>query len=133
MTSAQSLERFPLHLGLGATAVSLPEFTGAMEWYVNYSERHGEDGAEGRLVSMHTFTEDWTSWEMHPAGAEVVICTAGEMTVIQQFPDGREQRVILKIGDYAINPSGVWHTADIANQATAIFITSGLGTENRAR
>jgi hypothetical protein len=26
------------------------------------------DGAEGRLVSMHRFSQSWPSWEMHPAG-----------------------------------------------------------------
>jgi mannose-6-phosphate isomerase-like protein (cupin superfamily) len=133
VSEARSLERFPLHLGLGAKAVPQPEFTSAMEWYMDYGNRSAADGAEGRLVAMHTFTESWASWEMHPAGDEVVLCTSGEMTVIQQFPEGREEQVTLKAGDYAVNPPGVWHTADIAHEATAVFITCGLGTENRAR
>lgn len=36
-------------------------------------------------------------------------------------------------GDYAINPRGVWHTADVAGHATALFITAGVGTEHRPR
>src|SRR5690606_30294830 len=80
------LERFPFHLGLGATAVPEPEFTGA-DWYARYGERHADDGAEGRLVQMYSFSESWTTWEMHPAGEEAVICTAGEMTLIQELPD----------------------------------------------
>lgn len=36
-------------------------------------------------------------------------------------------------GEYAINPPGVWHTADVEGEATALFITAGLGTEARAR
>jgi len=48
-----SLSRHPVHLGLGATAVSEPEFNG-MEWYERYAERHASDGLEGRLVSMYT-------------------------------------------------------------------------------
>lgn len=131
MTNPLSLARFPLHLGLGATAVPQPEFTG-MAWYEGYGQRTAADGAEGRLVSLYTFTESWTSWERHPAGAEVVICIAGEITLIQETPEGL-QRVTLRPGEYAINPPGVWHTADVAGSATALFITAGLGTENRAR
>jgi quercetin dioxygenase-like cupin family protein len=41
--------------------------------------------------------------------------------------------VTLRAGDYAINPPGVWHTADVAGETTALFITAGMGTENRPR
>lgn len=135
MAEALSLERFPLHLGLGATAAPQPEFTlaGAMDWYEAYGARHLGDGAEGRLVAMHRFDASWDSWEMHPAGAEVVVCTEGAITLIQEFSDGRTASVTLGPGDYAINPPGVWHTADIAGSATALFITSGLGTQGRPR
>lgn len=132
VTQARSLERFPLHLGLGAKAVPQPEFTG-MEWYAGYGARTAKDGGEGRLVSFHTFTESWTSWEMHPAGDEVVVCTAGEMTLIQEARSGETTRVTLRAGEYAVNPPGVWHTADVSGQATALFITSGLGTAHRPR
>ena len=128
-----SIERFPLHLGLGAKALPQPEFTGAMEWYMAYSERVAADGAEGRLVGMHTFTESWDSWEMHPAGDKVVLCVAGEMTLHQLFPDGSTEQVMIGAGEYAINPPGVWHTADIAKSATAVFISAGEGTQNRPR
>lgn len=123
----------PLHLGLGATAVPQPEFTGGMEWYGAYVERNAADGAEGRLVTTHEFDESWTSWEMHPAGDEMVLCLSGIMTLHQEFPDGRIATVELSPGDYAINPPGVWHTADIAGKATALFITAGWGTEHRPR
>lgn len=127
-----SIERFPLHLGLGARAVPQPEFTG-MEWYEAYGARNAADGREGRLVSMYSFTESWTSWEMHPAGDEVVICVAGAMTLHQQRPDGTAETVTLGPGEYAINAPGVWHTADIEGSATAVFITAGEGTEHRPR
>lgn len=47
------LSEFPVHLGLGATAVVEPAFDGEMSWYLGYMERHQQDGSEGRLVSMH--------------------------------------------------------------------------------
>ena len=36
----------PIHLGLGATAVVQPPFTGAAEWYMDYGQRNADDGAE---------------------------------------------------------------------------------------
>lgn len=131
MTAPRLEERF-IHLGLGAAAETLPPFTG-MEWYEAYGARAAADGAEGRLVSQYTFTEDWAGWEMHPAGAEVVICTQGAMVLVQEWPDGRRESAVLTAGEYAINPPGVWHTADVAETATAIFITAGEGTTHRPR
>ena len=130
--SVRQLSEAFIHLGLGASAVPQPPFNG-MEWYQAYGARHGGDGPEGRLVSQHTFTEAWDSWEMHPEGAEVVICIAGKMALTQEFPDGSRTTLELAEGDYAINPPGVWHIADVAQSATAIFITSGEGTEHRPR
>lgn len=121
----------PIHLGLGASAISEPEFTG-VEWYQAYGARHDDDGKEGRLVSMHTFTKPWDSWEMHPEGSEVVLCTAGTITLVQEI-DGAPAKTTLQAGEYAINPPGVWHTADVEESATAVFITAGIGTQMRPR
>lgn len=134
--TARSLERFPIHLGKGATAEPQPEFPRderAMQWYMDYGSRHAADGTEARLVSLFHFTESWPGWEMHPAGAEVVLCTAGEMVLTQELPGGRTESATLKPGEYAINPPGVWHTADIPNEAAGVFITAGVGTQNRPR
>lgn len=130
---AHQIEKRPIHLGLGASAVMEPEFTGEMAWYENYGARHAVDGTEGRLVTMHRFTENWTSWEVHPKGHEVVLCTAGEITLHQEQPDGSVAAVTLGPGEYAINPPGIWHTADVAGEATVLFITAGEGTEHRPR
>lgn len=132
MSAGGNLYRDPIHLGLGAAAVREPEFSG-MSWYADYAVRHAADGAEGRLVSMYRFTENWDSWEMHPAGDEVVLCLEGSMTLHQLFADGGKATVTLGPGDYAINPPGVWHTADVEGEAAALFITAGLGTEHRPR
>ena len=128
-----SIERFPIHLGLGARAVPQAEFTGGMDWYAAYGTANAADGKEGRLVSLFTFTESWTSWEMHPAGDEVVLCVEGTMTLHQERPDGTRETVTLAPGEYAINAPGVWHTADVEGSATALFITAGEGTTHRER
>lgn len=129
---ARSLEIFPIHLGPGAVAVPQPAFAG-LAWYEDYGKRHGGDGAEGRLVSLHSFAESWDVWEMHPAGAEVVICVEGAMTLLQEQANGSIAAIALAVGDYAINPPGVWHSADVAGRCAAVFITAGEGTQHKPR
>ena len=132
MTRGKSLYDFPIHLGLGARAISEPRFTG-MEWYEAYGERHCDDLDEGRLVSLFRFDGNWSSWEMHPAGDEVVCCLEGHMTLHQELAEGSSHSCELGPGDYAINPRGTWHTADAVEPVVALFITVGKGTTNRPR
>lgn len=131
MTSP-SLFTHPVHLGLGARAIPQPAFTG-MDWYAAYAERTAADGGEGRLVSLYTFRESWDVWEMHPAGDELVVCVNGTLTLHQETPDGTATELTLGAGDYAVNGPGVWHTADVAGEVTALFITAGQGTQHRGR
>ena len=51
-------------------------------------DRHGDDLDEGRIVSLFRFAEPWISWEMHPAGDEVVCVVQGHMILHQELPDG---------------------------------------------
>jgi len=67
------ISAYPVHLGLGATAEIEPLFTVELDWYAGYVERHGDDGADVRLVSLHLFKKSWDVWEMHPLGSEVVL------------------------------------------------------------
>ena len=130
---AKSLFDRHIHLGPGGHAVPQPPFTGDMSWYEEYGRRHGSDGSDGRLVALHRFEEPWTSWEMHPAGDEVVCCVQGRMTLHQEHADGSCDSVRLGPGDYAINPPGTWHTADTDGPVVALFITVGEGTTHRPR
>ncbi len=134
MTKAPpDLSRAFVHLGRGGSAVEQPPFDG-MAWYAEYDARHGDDDVDGRLVSMHTFSSSWNVWEMHPVGAELVVCAVGAVTLVQQI-EGQERRTRLEAGQYAINAPGVWHTADIddGESATVFFITAGKDTQNRER
>ena len=128
----KSLYDFPIHLGLGAKAVAEPQFTGP-EWYESYVDRHAGDMDEGRLVSLFRFEESWTSWEMHPAGDEVVCCLSGQMTLRQELPDGSTASYDLGPGEYVVNPPGAWHTADADGPVVALFITVGKDTTHRPR
>jgi quercetin dioxygenase-like cupin family protein len=126
------LSRYPVHLGLGATVRRQPEFTGGMDWYTGYGERNGGDGVEGRLVTIHTFSVPWDTWEVHPKGEELVVCLAGRI-VLHQEVGGEVRTVTLEPHQAVVNPPGVWHTADVSAPATALFITAGLGTDIRPR
>ncbi len=126
------LSAFPAHLGLGATVVQQDRFTGEVDWYAGYGQRNASDGEEGRLVSLHTFSAPWDTWEMHPRGEELVVCVSGAITLHQEI-DGSVVQATLQPGEAIINPRGVWHTADVSEPSTALFITAGVGTEMRAR
>ena len=126
------LGRFPVHLGRGAKVIKCSECDGTMEWYQRYGESVAADGPDGRWVPIHTFREPWPTWEMHPKGEELVVCLQGTMTLNQEI--GTEVHlVVLEAGQAIVNPPGVWHTADIEGEATAFFITAGMGTEVRPR
>ena len=131
--SVNNMFKNPVHLGLGGTAEVEPEFTGNMDWYMDYAQRHAADGAEGRLINYVRFTQSWDSWEVHPNGHEVVLCISGKMTLHQELVDGTKRSVTIGPGEYVINDPGVWHTADIETEATALFITAGEGTDGRPR
>jgi uncharacterized cupin superfamily protein len=126
------LSRLPVHLGLGAAMHVEPEHTGTPQWYMDYGARHAADGVEGRLVAIHTFSAPWSTWEMHPNGHELVVCLTGEIVLHQEI-DGAARTVTLRPYEAVVNPPGVWHTADVSTEATALFITAGMGTEIRPR
>lgn len=130
--TAANIMTTPLHLGLGGRAAPLSPIDG-MDWYDAYEADTAADGVDGRLVSAWDFDGDWDSWEMHPAGDEVVICLTGTIMLHQEFADGGTARLELNPGDYAINPPGCWHTADVAGTACVLFITAGRGTQHRPR
>lgn len=121
-----------VHLGLGSLVRPLPDFAWTDEYLSSYEEETAGDGAEGRLVTMTPQSETWGSWERHPAGEELVVQLEGRSILIQELPGG-EHRIELGPGQAAVNPKGVWHTADVLVPGRALFITAGRGTEHRPR
>jgi quercetin dioxygenase-like cupin family protein len=130
--AAFDLSTTHIHLGLGARAIPVPDFQWTPEFLAGYAALAEGDGDEGRLVMTGAQTESWDSWERHPAGEEVVVLLSGRADLIQEI-DGEEHRVALHPGEAAINPPNVWHTADVHEPGTALFITPGKGTEHRPR
>lgn len=84
------------------------------------------------LVSSYRFDSDWSSWEMHPAGDEIVCLLSGDTELILDR-DGTEERIHLKHpGSYAIVPKGTWHTARTRVDTVCLFVTPGEGTQNKS-
>jgi mannose-6-phosphate isomerase-like protein (cupin superfamily) len=85
------------------------------------------------LLSTFRFTEDWSTWEMHPRGEEVVMLLSGSATMVVEI-DGSERRITLEEpGSYVVLPRGTWHRAETREPTTMLFVTPGEGTEHRPR
>jgi quercetin dioxygenase-like cupin family protein len=121
-----------VHLGLGSTAVPLDDFEWTPEFLSRYEADHAADGDEGRLVMVGLSDGDWSFWERHPAGDEIVFLISGRITVIQEI-EGSERRVPLSPGGATINPRGAWHTTNVHEPGKVLFVTPGRGTEHRPR
>ena len=85
------------------------------------------------LMAVHAFDAGWPTWEVHPAGDEVVALVSGSATLLLDTNDGEESVALTQPGSYVIVPRGVWHTARIGHSARMLFLTPGEGTENRPR
>ncbi len=113
------LEHDAIHLGSQGAAVPISNFENDYERYV---AAHCTAADPGRLVSLGTSTKDWPVWEIHPAGAEVVIVVSGKAEFIQDF-DGAMKHTIVGPNEAIINPPGVPHTANVIEPFTALYLT----------
>ena len=75
---------------------------------------------------------DWPVWECHPQGDEPVLVLSGRAVFIQAL-DAGDQHIEDGAGEALVNPAGVWHTADVHEPLTALYLTPCPGTEHRAR
>ena len=112
------LAQTPVHLGLGAIAVPLTNFSWDESCLEEYVRRFSADGEEGRLVCITAEEKTWTQWERHPAGDELVVLLSGRIDVVQELEAGY-RTVELQPGRAVINPRGIWHTSDVHEKASA--------------
>lgn len=82
------------------------------------------------LVSMHTFTQDWATWERHPHGDELVCVVEGDAEFVLKTEEGEQSLHLHSPGSFVVVPANIWHTARIKRSATCLFFTPGEGTEN---
>jgi mannose-6-phosphate isomerase-like protein (cupin superfamily) len=85
---------------------------------------------KGRLLSALSMGTDWTNWEMHPAGDEILFMLEGQATFVLDLPDGLRE-IALAAGRLLVIPKGVWHTARVSEPARLLAITAGSGTQHR--
>jgi mannose-6-phosphate isomerase-like protein (cupin superfamily) len=90
------------------------------------------DQFKGRLlVSSFSFDQSWSTWEVHPAGDEIVYLLSGEAALVLDR-NGTEEIIHLREpGAFAIVPKGTWHTARTSVPTQMLFVTPGQGTDNR--
>lgn len=130
-TGPFDLAKSPIHIGAGAAAPQLNfGFDGPS--FEAYIATHCSADEPGRLIMVETTPTDWSSWECHTQGDEIVIVLEGQAIFIQLI-DGEEQRMAVEPGSTIINPAGVWHSADVRQPLKAIYITPCPGTEHRKR
>ena len=85
---------------------------------------------KGRLLSALSMGADWTNWEMHPAGDELLFMLDGKATFVLDLSDGLRE-VALSAGRLLVIPKGVWHTAKVSEPVRLLALTAGLGTQHR--
>lgn len=84
------------------------------------------------LVSCYTFESDWSSWEVHPHGDEVVLLISGEVEFLLDTGLDVKSFRLEEQGQYLVVPKGVWHTAKTKSKAKVLFITPGEGTQHKS-
>lgn len=90
------------------------------------------DQFRGRLlVSAFSFDSDWSTWEIHPAGDEIVCLLSGDVTLVLDRNGVEELTHLFRPGGFVIVPKGTWHTARTSVSTTMLFVTPGEGTENK--
>lgn len=83
------------------------------------------------LVSEYEFSENWPSWERHPAGDEIVVLLSGHTEMIMRKDGDDECISLVEPGSFVVVPGGTWHTARTSVATRMLFVTPGEGTEHR--
>jgi mannose-6-phosphate isomerase-like protein (cupin superfamily) len=93
-----------------------------------------DDVAHGdsRLIALFRVSEDWTSWEMHPAGDELVYVVSGAIELVLE-ESGGPRTVALPEKTGFLVPRGVWHTANSRAPSDVPHVTPGSGTQTKPR
>lgn len=119
-----------LHLGRGPDVTRLDVDETFWQTIDERTELH-----TGRLVLADDTTEDWDSWEMHPAGDELIVVTSGSVVVHVEHPDRPDLDSPIRVDapNMVLMPAGTWHTVDVIEPARILTVTWGDGTQHRPR
>ncbi|HRP09960.1 MAG TPA: cupin domain-containing protein [Terricaulis sp.] len=118
---------------LEATYLALDGKGGVVEMPVtaDFWERiESSPAAAHSMMGVFPVRTDWSHWEMHPDGDEVLVLIDGRLDML--LDDGREQRTIaMQAGATLIVPAGVWHRALVRAPGRLLGFTYGPGTRHR--
>lgn len=114
-----------LDVGPGATPITVDD-----SFWATIDER--AELHSGRLVTGVRMVDDWTSWEMHPNGDELIAVTEGSVRV-QVDHDGDTHDILVTAPEFVLMPAGAWHTMDAVEPARLLVVTWGEGTQHRPR
>ena len=73
---------------------------------------------------------DSNTWELHPAGDDLLYVLSGAIDVVLQ-EEGGERVVELRAGAACIVPRGTWHRQKVRTPGDMLFITPGEKTQHR--
>lgn len=85
----------------------------------------------GTLITVNRGEGDWSHWEVHPLGDEVLVTLEGSVRMVFERDGGREETHEMTAGSMLVVPAGVWHRAVNQRGLAMMFITYGAGTEHR--
>lgn len=83
------------------------------------------------LIATFAFDANWSTWERHPAGDELVCLLEGNVTMVLDRGTAENEVHLQHPGEYVVVPKGTWHTARTSVPTKMLFVTPGEGTENK--
>ena len=124
-TNCFELDRTYVQLLDGSASLRVPVGPDFWERIGDRTELH-----EGRLLLVSHQSGEWTHWEMHPAGDEILYLLSGKIDLILE--NNNEQEIVsLSAGKAVIVPARTWHTAKVLESGDLLSITRGAGTQVR--
>jgi mannose-6-phosphate isomerase-like protein (cupin superfamily) len=136
MPARGTFEPFGTYVLLEDGGDALPVEVTPMFWPELISGERRSEGAtkiaagHGWLMCALPKKDDPPTWEMHPAGDEILYMLSGALDVVLEQPDG-EQVIALRAGTACVVPRGVWHRTVVRVPGDMLAITYGKGTQHR--
>lgn len=87
---------------------------------------------DGWLISILSLESEFSHWERHMDGEEIVILRDGAVEIDLEEADGVRTVALTPDSPYAIVPRRTWHFGRARVPSTLVFITPAGSTEHRA-